>query len=305
MRMAGLFRAASLAAALSAASSCLAAPLEFTRADSYAAMGVLNAFLRDCTPRNSGTVKGRLAADWLAARLADFGVSAKVDRFRDGTPDGVKIFKNVTAEFPARENPSSAPWIVVLSHYDTAPNVGRDFQGANDGGSTSALLVAFARALKRSGGLKGFNVMLAWTDGEEARVAYSDNDGFHGARRLVSRFKESKREIKAVIGIDMLGDRDLLMEMPANGTMWLKAVAIDAALDAGLGSVLKCGEANVRDDFAEFLKAGYPAINIIDFEFGPGNSWWHTCEDTLDKVSEDSIHKAGRLVAEILLRIDG
>ncbi len=290
-------------AALAACTAAQCAQVEFTAADSYAAYGLLSAFVRDCTPRNAGTVKGRLAGEWIAARLRELGADAKIDRFRDSTPDGVKIFKNVTVEFPAAENPESAPWIVFISHYDTAPNVGRDFQGANDGGSTTAVLMALAGAIVRSGAPSGANVMLAWTDGEEARIAYSDNDGFHGARRLVSVLKESKRNVKAVIGLDMLGDRDLLMEMPVNGTMWLKAAAIEASLEAGPGVRLQCGEVTVRDDFAEFLKAGYPAIDIIDFEFGPGNSWWHTTDDSLDKISEESLLKAGRLAAAILDRI--
>lgn len=287
--------------AVCTASHC--APVEFTSADSFAAYGILNAFVRDCTPRNAGTVKGRLAGEWIAGRLRALGADAKVDRFRDSTPDGAKIFKNVTVEFPAAENPSSAPWVIFVSHYDTAPNVGKDFQGANDGGSTTAVLMALAGAIAKSDARLGVNVMLAWVDGEEARIAYSDNDGFHGARRLVSVLKESKRDVKAVVGFDMLGDRDLLMEIPVNGTMWLKAAAIEASFEAGPGVQLQYGDVTVRDDFAEFLKAGYPAINIIDFEFGPGNSWWHTLEDSIDKVSEDSLLKAGRLAAAILRRL--
>ncbi len=283
----------------------LGGSVSFGAPDAKAAMSVAAGLVRDCTPRDAGTIRGRLAAEWLMDRASRTGVDASVDSFRAPTPDGARTFSNVVVEFrAAREN---APWVVLISHFDTPPNMPKGFQGANDGASTSGLLVALAAAIRRAGPQRD-NIALIWTDAEECRVSYAENDGLQGARRAVAAFREKSRAVKAAIGLDMLGDRDLHIRMPANGTVALQSAVFAAARRIGMEGLVSQGRDKVKDDFAAFLDAGCPAVNLIDFDYGsaPGrNDYWHTAEDTLDKISEESLLKSGMLVAELLNMLEG
>ena len=277
----------------------------FKPTDAREAFVVASEFVRDCTPRDAGTIRGRLAANWLMDRASRTGVDAVVDAFRAETPDGVRAFANVGVEFKGTKE--DAPWIVLLSHFDTPPNIGEGFQGANDGASTSALLVALAGVIRRAGPQPD-NIALIWTDAEECRIAYTEKDGLQGARHAVQAFKARRRAVKAAIGLDMLGDRNLHIRMPANGTIQLQNAVFEAAKRAGLEGLVSLGRDTVKDDFAVFFDAGCPAVNLIDFDYGsaPGrNDYWHTVYDTIDKISEESLLKAGMLVAELLNMLEG
>lgn len=279
--------------------------VEFTPADGRLAYETAVALVKECTPRDAGSIRGRLAANWIMDRASRTGVDASVIPFRAETPDGEKSFANVTVEF--RSERENAPWVVLISHFDTAPGIGHKFEGANDSASTSGLLVALAGAIRRAGPQRD-NIMLLWTDAEECRYAYADNDGFQGAKHAVEDFKRKKRAVKAAIGLDMLGDRDLHIRMPANGTVVLQNAVFEAAKRAGLEGLVSLGKDTVKDDFAAFLEAGCPAVNLIDFEFGsaPGkNDYWHTEKDTVDKISDESLYKAGRLAVELLNMLEG
>ena len=277
----------------------------FTASDAREAYETAAEFVRSCTPRDAGTIRGRLAANWLMDRASRSGADAFVDSFKAETPDGVKSFANVVVELKGiKEN---APWVVLISHFDTAPNIGKGFEGANDGASTSALLISLVNAIRRAGP-QGDNIAFIWTDAEECRVTYSENDGLQGAKHAVAQFKAKRRAVKAAIGMDMLGDRDLHIRMPANGTVQLQNAVFEAAKRAGLEGLVSLGRDTVKDDFAVFLDAGCPAVNLIDFEYGsaPGrNDYWHTVHDTMDKISDESLLKAGMLVAELLNMLEG
>ena len=279
--------------------------IRFTPSDARAAFSVAADLVKNCTPRNAGTIRGRLAANWIMDRVSRAGVDAAVDSFRADTPKGMRSFGNVVVELPGTKE--NAPWVVLISHFDTAPNIANGFEGANDGASTSGLLVALAGAIRRAGP-QADNIMLLWTDAEECMISYADNDGFQGAKHAVKMFKAQRRAVKAAIGLDMLGDRDLHIEIPANGTVPLQNAVFEAARRAGLDGLVSLGREYVKDDFAVFLDAGCPAVNLIDFRYGsaPGkNDYWHTADDTMDKISEESLLKSGMLVAELLNMLEG
>ena len=299
------FFAAAVVAGGMAYPSAAAARVVYTAADARDAYAIAAEFVRSCTPRDAGTVRGRLAANWLMDRASRSGADAFVDAFKADTPDGVKPFANVVVELKGTKE--NAPWIVLLSHFDTPPNIGKGFEGANDGASTSALLVSLVNAVRRAGP-QGDNIAFIWTDAEECRVTYAENDGLQGAKHAVAQFKAKQRAVKAAIGLDMLGDRDLHIRMPANGTVQLQNAVFEAAKRAGLEGLVSLGRDTVKDDFAAFLDAGCPAVNLIDFEYGsaPGrNDYWHTVHDTMDKISDESLLKAGLLVAELLNMLEG
>ncbi len=274
-------------------SALLAAALAFTPDDASFAYGVARDFVADCTPRDAGTIRGGIAAGWLLDRASLTGADVRRDSFTAQTPVGERRFTNLYAEFKADE---TNRWVVLVSHFDTKHGC----PGANDGASTSGLLVAFANILARAPRPAG-NVMLVWTDGEECQgERYSRDDGLQGSRRAAEHLKRKARPVQAVICLDMLGDRDLNISIPANGTRSLARIACHAARRIGEPGLVALSADSVMDDHLPFLEAGYRAIDLIDFDYGPGNCWWHTAEDTCDKISEASLLKAGRLVAEML-----
>ena len=187
--------------------------------------------------------------------------------------------------------------MVLVSHYDTKPGV--DCPGANDGASTSGLLVGIANAFLGWPGRHG-NLMLVWTDGEECFSAYGPGDGLWGSRRAAEHLASKERKVQGVICLDMLGDRDLAVSVPSNGSPALAKIAVHAASRIGKPGLVTAIDEAVKDDHVPFLEGGYSAIDLIDFSYGPGNSFWHTGKDTMENVSEESLLASGSLVAEML-----
>lgn len=275
-----------------------AGTLSFTQADAKVAYETAEGLVKNCTPRNAGTPGAIKAAIWLSMCA---GASSELDRFRDNIYDETCEFANVLLE--VRGTNPNAPWIVLMSHFDTAPKVARGFEGANDGASTSGLLVAIGKVLRRAPSLK-YNVLLAWTDAEECRIAYMPRDGFQGSKRLVKYVREKGYDVKAAICLDMLGDKDLNIEIPSNSTPHLRRLTLESARRVGIADKVEYnGSVIIKDDHTAFLNAGYPAIDIIDFDYGSvrgRNDYWHTPKDTLDKISAESLLASGRLACELL-----
>lgn len=272
-----------------------AVALGFTPQDAAFAHKTAAALVSECTPRDAGTIRGSIAANWILDRASMTGANVRRDVFMAPTPVGERRFVNLYAEYVS--NPTSH-WVVLVSHYDTKP--GTNCPGANDGASTTGLLIALANTLGEWRTPRG-NVMLVWTDGEECRGAhYTEGDGFQGSQRAVEYLRAMNRKVRAVICLDMLGDRDLRVSIPANGSPALAKIAQHAARRIGEPKLVSLSSDKVKDDHVAFLTAGYKAIDLIDFEYGPGNCWWHTPEDTMDKVSEQSLLKAGLLTCEML-----
>ncbi len=275
----------------------LAATLLFTPADADFALRTAGDFVAKCTPRDAGTVRGRIAANFILDAASAAGADVRLDRFSAPTPKGIKWFTNLEVEFCS--NPSNE-WVILLSHYDTKSGVA--CPGANDGASTTALLIALARVLSDWRTPRG-NVMLVWTDGEECMEAYGKNDGLWGSRHAAARVKASDKKVKAVVCLDMLGDRDLQISLPANTSPALRKIARYAAKKAGVDGKVKEIPEIVTDDHVPFMEAGYKTLNLIDFEYGsaPGlNDYWHTPQDTIDKISHDSLLSSGKLAVGLL-----
>ncbi len=280
------------------ASLLLAASIEFSVADASFAYECASNLVEKCTPRDAGTAKGRAAAKWIFDTCSDNGVEVRKDVFTASTPRGRRTFTNLYCEF---EVDPKAGWVVVMSHFDTKP--GTSCPGANDGASTTGLLIALAKAVSARR-LPNGNLMLIWTDGEECFYGYSENDGFWGSKHAAEKLARAGRDVRAAICIDMLGDRNLKVSVPANSDAGLAQVASDAARLAGLGDgfITRMRE-DVKDDHVPFAARGWRAIDLIDFEYGsvPGrNNWWHTSADTIDKISIKSLYDSGRLLAEML-----
>ena len=278
-------------------SALLAASLVFSQADANLAFKTATGLVENHTPRDSGTTRSMLAANYLLDAASAAGADVRRDMFIAKTPKGERRFTNLVASF--KRNPD-APWVVLVSHYDTKTGV--DCPGANDGASTSGLLVALAGVLYNHR-TQNDNVMLIWTDGEECMNAYVEDDGLWGSRHAAKSLKESGVKVKAVICLDMLGDKDLHVSIPKNSSPALSKIALAAAKKAGVADKVSRVDLLVKDDHVPFLEAGFKSIDLIDFEYGsaPGlNDYWHTAKDTVDKISEESLFTAGKLVAGML-----
>lgn len=273
----------------------LAAALEFTPQDARLSYDTAKGLVAECTPRDAGTIRGRIAANYVLDAASAAGADVRRDVFRAMTPKGEKEFTNLYAEF--KSGSENDRWVVIVSHYDTKPGTG--CPGANDGASTTGLLVGLANAFSNWQEPKG-NLMLVWTDGEECMEAYGPNDGFWGSRRAAEYVEGKGRQVQAVICVDMLGDKDLAITVPSNGSPTLTKIAIHAAKRAGYPDLVKPMTELVKDDHVPFMEKGYKAIDLIDFSYGPDNSYWHTGNDTIDNISEESLLKSGKLLVELL-----
>ena len=273
----------------------LAVALEFTPQDAELAFNRAQELVENCSPRDAGTIYGRIASYRILDAASATGADVRRDVFRAMTPVGEREFTNLYAEFKDG-NPSSR-WVVVISHYDTKSGVA--CPGANDGASTSGLLIGLANAVSNWKTPKG-NLMLIWSDGEECMSTYGSGDGLWGSKRAADYISEKGRPVQAVICVDMLGDRDLSISVPSNGCPALSKIAIIAAKKAGYPGLVQTIPEQVTDDHVPFLEKGFKAIDLIDFNYGPGNSYWHTPQDTMDKISTESLLKSGRILAELL-----
>lgn len=255
-------------------------------------------------PRDAGTPGAEKAARYLRGRLEELGVEAEIQEFTESSPLGPEtVFRNVLGRIPGK----SGKMILFGSHYDTKAGMPEGFEGANDSGSSTGLLLELARGFAQAGPPE-MEIRFAFFDGEESRVAYGPRDGFHGSGHLARTMAAdgSLTNVAAMILLDMVGDRDLTVTIPRNSTPWLAALAFAAARAEGTRRHFQLHSASIGDDHEAFYRRGVPAVNLIDFEYGsaPGkNDYWHTAEDTLDKLSAESLEIVGRVAARMAAEI--
>lgn len=254
----------------------------------------------ECGPRDAGTPGAQRAAGYLLGELQRLGINAEIDEFEEDTPAGRKIFRNVIG----RVGVSGGKIAVLGSHYDTKSGIGSKFQGANDSGSSTGLLLELASVLKMVPPAD-MEIMFVFFDGEECSVSYGRNDGLHGSKRLAKRLVESgaSRNVAGVVVLDMVGDKDLSICIPHNSTPSLCAAVFAAAHKEGVRSRFSQSRSDVLDDHVPFLDAGMPAVDLIDFSYGSAaelNDYWHTEEDTIDKLSAESLEVVGRVTIRLV-----
>ena len=224
------------------------------------------------------------------------GVEVEQDKFIAETPVGKLPMDNIIAKFPGKKDGI----IVVAGHYDTLYGKPR-FVGANDGGSSTALLLALADQF-RGKQLDGYSVWLLWTDGEEAIVKWTDTDSVYGTRQLAQKWQQdgTAKKIKGFILVDMIGDADLDILKDTYSTPWLSDLVYQAASNLGYQSHFYEFQTPMEDDHKPLLKIGVPSVDLIDFTYGYNNVFWHTPDDTTDKLSAQSFAITGDVVLETI-----
>ena len=250
-------------------------------------------------PRDAGTPGGQKAANHIAARLETIGLRVTMDYFTDTTPEGLKNMVTVLWFLPG----SSGHWIILGSHFDTMPGID-NFQGANDSGSSTGVLIELARILRDQELHHG--LIFAFFDGEEGIANYIPGDGLHGSRHFANQIKnegELERYL-AMILLDMIGDRNLTFTVPANSDAMLLDLLLKAADRLNVRNKIQLHRhTTIIDDHVPFLEIGIPAIDLIDFKFGShdhANDYWHTDEDSMDKISPESLKISGQITLEML-----
>ena len=250
-------------------------------------------------PRPAGSAANHRLQDYIHAQLKQRGCEILDDPFIARTPVGRVSMNNIIARFPG----SSGRAVAISGHFDSKDIPGIRFAGANDGGSSAGLLLELARILPTQP--HADDIYLIWFDGEEAFGNWSAVNGVFGSRHLADRWAAdgTLSRLKALINVDMIGDKDLGILQESNSTQWLRERVWKVADDFGYGRYfLRFGGA-VEDDHAPFLRKGAAALDLIDFDYGPENIWWHTADDTMDKLSAHSLEVVGRVLVETLKRL--
>ena len=229
------------------------------------------------------------------------GDQVEDDIFTAQTPAGSFKMDNIIAKFPGKKDGI----IVVAGHYDTNYPLPKNFVGANDGGSSTALLLALADYF-RANPPQGYSVWLLWTDGEEAFAQWSATDSLYGTKQLAQKWQQdgTAKQIKAFLLVDMIGDADLDIQKETNSTPWLSELVYKAASNLGYQSHFYQMQGAIEDDHLPMLKIGIPAVDIIDLDYGYNNAYHHTPEDTIDKLSPKSLAIVGDVVLETIRLIN-
>jgi glutaminyl-peptide cyclotransferase len=248
-------------------------------------------------PRPSGTPAIVETRRYIVEQLKAVGIESKEQMFIGMTPLGEVSMANVIATIPGKRRER----LVLASHFDTKLFREFRFVGANDGASSTAALLELARVLKQR--QNEFTIELLFLDGEEARMTeWRGLDNTYGSRHYVDAARKANTlsTLKALVLLDMIGDRDLKIRRDANSTPWLVDSLWAAAAKLGHSGTFSNELTTVEDDHLPFLRAGVPAVDIIDLE----NPTWHTPQDTLDFVSARSLQLVGDVVLAALPDIE-
>jgi Zn-dependent M28 family amino/carboxypeptidase len=251
-------------------------------------------------PRPVGSPSHKQVEDYLASHLkAD---TVEHDDFTADTPEGKFPVRNIVAKFPGTKDGI----IVIASHYDTNyPLRNTSFVGANDGGSSSALLLEIANQLRGKNN-DGYSVWLVWDDAEESIKPDTEvdfmTDSLYGIRHLAEKWQAdgTLKKIKAFLLADMIGDADLEIDRDLASTPWLEAVVYQAATRVGYQSHFFVRAQSMEDDHLPFVQRGVPSADLIDFSYGYNNVFWHTPQDTADKLSPKSLQITGTVILETI-----
>ena len=248
------------------------------------------------------------AQEYIRSQLKSFGCTVTEDDFHASTPVGSVAMKNIIAEIPG-EKPAI---ILLLTHYDTdqLDQQGQhmdNFVGANDSGSSSGLMLEMARNL--CGKKQTDTIWIAFLDGEEAFQKWSDTDSIYGSRELAARMALSGdlSRVKAVLLADMVGAKNNLHFARDPTTPWLTDLVWSTAARLGYSSVFVEKSTPMEDDHLAFAHRKVPVVDVIDYMDYPSDTvwpYWHTPQDTMDKISPRSLAITGHVFIETVRELE-
>lgn len=239
-------------------------------------------------PRPSGSQALAQTQDYILSQLSSDGCAVDNDAFNAQTPAGAIAMKNIVVKVPGQR-----PNIILLAtHYDTKRL--DNFVGADDAGSSTAVMLELARLLCAQHGR--YAVWIAFFDGEEAVGQWSDSDSRYGSREMAARMAMSGElgKVKAMLLADIVGSRELQIKRESSSTKALTDLVWGTAARLGYAQIFVNEATPVEDDHLSFLKRGVPCVDVIDLQI----PYWHTPQDTLDKISSKSLAIVGYVFVE-------
>ncbi len=253
-------------------------------------------------PRPSGSPAIAKLQEYIQSELSSYGCKLEADDFHADTPIGRLPMKNIVAKIPGEK-----PGVIVLAtHYDTArsardPRTGEvhpmpTFVGADDGGSSTGVMLELARLLCAKRG--PYTVWITFFDGEEAVHDWSDVDSRYGSRQMAARLSTSGdlKKIKAFLLADIVGGRKAQFLRESSSTPALVDLIWDTSAKLGYSAIFLNDSSSAEDDHDSFLKRGVPSVDVIgDFL---NNGYWHTPQDALDKISPKVLAITGHVFLE-------
>jgi glutaminyl-peptide cyclotransferase len=239
------------------------------------------------------------------------GDNVEDDAFTADTVEGKFPVRNIIAKFPGTKDGI----IAILGHYDTNyPLRGTGYVGANDGGSSTAILLEYANQFRsqlktsKDGGKRrdGYGIWLVWTDGEEAVKSWADTDSLYGARHLAEKWASdgTLKKIKALFVMDMIAQQNVNILRDGNSTPWLLDLIHSAAERLGYQSHFYALETAMEDDHLPFVKRGVPCADVIDMPYGYNDVFHHTPQDTMDKLDPKSLEIVGDTILQTVSLLD-
>jgi len=235
---------------------------------------------------------------YIVSQLRLAGCQITEDRFTAQAPQGPVPMKNILCRFPGR----SGKAIVYSGHFDTKTLP--QFVGANDAGSSTGFLLEMASVL--AGAPRKDDVYLVFFDGEEAYGEWTDTNSLYGSRHLAEKWAGdgTLAKVKALVNVDMIGDKDLSLAYNSGSAASLQRTVWDTAQRLGFGQNFSTSGAVSGDDHLPFLQRGVKALDLIDFDYGPNNQYWHTPADTMDKLSAQSLQIVGTVLQKVLPELE-
>ena len=251
-------------------------------------------------PRPLGSANHKKVEDYISSHLkAD---QVEHDVFTAETNIGKFPVHNIVAKFPGQKDGI----VVLASHYDTNyPLRDTPYVGANDGASSSALLLEIANQLRGKPN-DGYSVWLVWDDAEEAMKPDTEvdfmTDSLYGITHLAEKWQAdgTLKKIKAFLLADMIGDSDLNVDRDSYSAPWLEDTVYEAATRLGYQSHFFSRTLGMEDDHLPFMKRGVACADLIDFSYGYNNVFWHSPQDTAAKLSPKSLQIVGSVMLETI-----
>jgi glutaminyl-peptide cyclotransferase len=250
--------------------------------------------------RPAGSAANHQLQEFIESQLKTLHCQVSYDAFTAQTPAGPVAMRNIIARFPGK----SGRAVVITGHFDSKKIPGVNFVGANDGGASTGFLLEMARVMNTF--TDADDLILVFFDGEEAFGEWSDTNGIYGSRHLAQKWSDdgTLARIKALINVDMIGDKDLdiLPEMKSSAS--LRRLVWQTAKDMGYEKYFLTNGNDIEDDHMPFVRKGVNALDLIDFDYGPNMAYWHTSQDTMDKLSAHSLEVVGNVLVAVLRKLE-